>query len=135
MSVWGGIENGLATRDTSPRELAPTEQVQLQWPTWGQYYETKGSLGEPPDLPEGEELAKLNVEWEHTADPERREQIWHRMLEIHADQVFTIGLVAGVPQPVVVRNSLHNVPKEGVYNWEPGAHFGIYHPDMIWFHR
>ena len=135
MSVWGGLENGLATRDTSPRELAPTEQVQLQWPTWGQYFETKGALGEPPDLPEGEELARLNAEWEHTADPARREAIWHRMLEIHADQVFTIGLVAGVPQPVVVRNTLRNVPKEGVYNWEPGAHFGIYHPDTFWFDR
>jgi peptide/nickel transport system substrate-binding protein len=135
MSVWGGLENGLATSDTSPRELAPTEQVQLQWPTWGQYFETNGELGEAPDLPEGEELARLNSEWEHTADTARREEIWHRMLEIHADQVFSIGLVAGVPQPVVVRNTLHNVPKEGVYNWEPGAHFGIYHPDMMWFER
>jgi peptide/nickel transport system substrate-binding protein len=25
------------------------------------------------------------------------------------------------------------VPAEGIYNWEPGAHFGIYHPDTFWF--
>jgi peptide/nickel transport system substrate-binding protein len=24
------------------------------------------------------------------------------------------------------------VPPEGIYNWEPGAHFGIYRPDHFW---
>ena len=32
------------------------------------------------------------------------------MLSIYTDQVFTIGTVAAVPQPVVVSNQLHNVP-------------------------
>ena len=48
-------------------------------------------------------------------------------------QVFTIGLISGVLQPVVVSNSLRNVPKEAVYNWDPGAHFGVYLPDTFWF--
>ena len=55
------------------------------------------------------------------------------MLDIHADQVFSIGVVAAVPQPVVVNKKLRNVPQEGVYNWSPGAHFGIYRPDTFWF--
>jgi peptide/nickel transport system substrate-binding protein len=55
------------------------------------------------------------------------------MLEIHADQQFVIGVIAGVPQPVVVRNSLMNVPVKAFYNWEPGAFFGLYHPDTFWF--
>ena len=38
-----------------------------------------------------------------------------------------------MPQPVVVNNKLRNVPEEGVYNWDPGAHFGMYHPDAFWF--
>ncbi len=54
------------------------------------------------------------------------------MLEIHAEQVFSIGLVAGVKQPIVVKNRLRNVPEEGVFNWDPGAHFGIYRPDTFW---
>ena len=28
---------------------------------------------------------------------------------------------------------LKNVPKKGVYNWEPGAPFGVYGPDTFWF--
>ena len=55
------------------------------------------------------------------------------MLQINADQVFTIGTVSGVPQPVVVSKRLRNVPKESIYSWDPGAHFGVYRPDCFWF--
>ena len=133
MSVWSGWDNGLPTADTPPDELAPTSQVQLQWPKFGQYYETSGKTGEPPDIPEVQELASLYHEWVTSTTSEERGRIWHRMLEIHAEQQFVIGVVAGVPQPVVVRNTLMNVPDKGFYNWEPGAFFGIYHPDTFWF--
>jgi peptide/nickel transport system substrate-binding protein len=55
------------------------------------------------------------------------------MLAIRADQQFSIGTVQGVPQPVVVNERLRNVPAEGIYNWEPGAFFGVHHPDTFWF--
>ncbi len=54
------------------------------------------------------------------------------MLSIHAEQVFTIGVINGVPQPVVVSRALRNVPQEGLYNWDPGAYFGLYHPETFW---
>ena len=57
------------------------------------------------------------------------------MLEIHAEQVYTIGLVAQIPQPVVVTKSLRNVPEEAIFNWDPGAQFGIYRPDTFWFEK
>jgi peptide/nickel transport system substrate-binding protein len=79
------------------------------------------------------QLSKLNNQWVHSKSITEREQIWHQMLEIHADQVFTIGTVNGVPQPVAVSNRLRNVPEQGLYNWEPGAYFGIYQPDTFWF--
>jgi peptide/nickel transport system substrate-binding protein len=55
------------------------------------------------------------------------------MLDIHADQVFVIGLVSGVPQPVAVSQKLMNVPAEAIYAWDPGAHLGILRPDEFWF--
>jgi len=133
ISVWGGIENGLPVADMSPHELAPTRQDQYQWPKWGQFHETGGSVGEPPDLPAAKELMRLYEEWMLESSTEKREQIWKRMLEIRAEHTFTIGIVAGVPQPVVVNKKLRNVPDKGVYNWDPGAHFGIYRPDTFWF--
>ena len=38
-----------------------------------------------------------------------------------------------MPQPVVVSSRLRNVPRTGIYNWDPGAFFGIYRPDSFWF--
>jgi peptide/nickel transport system substrate-binding protein len=133
MSVWSGIENGLATPENSPDELAPTSQLQLQWPKFGQHFETGGKSGEPPDLPEVKELARLYRDWLAAATSQERAKAWHAMLELHAEQQFTIGVVSGVPQPVVARASLVNVPDRGFYNWDPGAFFGIYRPDTFWF--
>jgi peptide/nickel transport system substrate-binding protein len=75
----------------------------------------------------------LYVDWRHAGDDAEKERIWHEMLALYADQVFTIGTVAAVPQPVVVSERLRNVPAEGVYSWDPGAHFGVYRPDCFWF--
>jgi len=48
VSVWGGLENGVPGPQTSPQELAPTSQQQLQWPRWGQYFQDKGTQGRRP---------------------------------------------------------------------------------------
>jgi peptide/nickel transport system substrate-binding protein len=133
MSVWWGLENGIPTAALSPAELAPTQQTQLQWPKWGQYYETKGRAGTVPDLPEAQELMRLLQTWYDTSGGAEQAKIWDRMLAIHAEQVYTIGVVSGVFQPIVVSNRLRNVPEKAVWNWDPGAHFGVYMPDTFWF--
>ena len=133
MSVWSGLENGLPTADTAPDELAPTSQLQLQWPKFGEYYETGGKKGEPPDMPEVKLLASLYRDWAATPTSAEREAVWHEMLKIHAEQQYVIGVVTAVPQPVIARDRLMNVPTQGFYNWDPGAFFGIYHPDTFWY--
>ncbi len=136
MSISYGLENGIPTPDMSPWEFAPTSQFdQYQWPKWGQHWETKGEAGEVPDMPEAKQLLALFQSWQAATSTAERETIWHEMLEIYNDQVYSIGLASGVLQPIVVHNSLRNVPPEGVYNWEPGAHFGMYRPDTFWFDR
>jgi peptide/nickel transport system substrate-binding protein len=133
MSVDKGIENGLATAAMSPWEFAPTTQQQLEWPKWGQYYETKGAAGEAPNLPSAIRLMQLYEEWLAAVSEEEHTRIWHDMLQIWAEEVFSIGTVAGVLQPVVVNDKLRNVPEQGIYNWDPGAYFGMYKPDGFWF--
>ncbi|HHK73733.1 MAG TPA: ABC transporter substrate-binding protein [Rhizobiales bacterium] len=135
MSVWFGFNNGLATRESSPAELAPTRDDQLNWPAWGYHFITSGKGGKAVDMPEARKLLDLNTAWTNARDAETREKIWHKMLEIQADQVFSIGLIAGVLQPVAVNSRLRNVPFKGVYNWDPGAHFGIYRPDTFWYEK
>ncbi len=132
MSIAGGLDDGIPVPAVSPAELAPTAEDQLQWPKWGDYYDSDGKAGEKVDLAAAAELLALNQQWLVSASDDERASIWHRMLEINAEQQFTIGIVAGVPQPVVVSNHLRNVPEKGVYSWDPGAHFGICRPDSFW---
>jgi len=132
MSIWSGLSNGIPTPAMSPAELAPTSQEQLQWPMWGQYYENNRVGGEAPVLPEARKLIALYEQW-RTADGDgEREKIWLEMLSINAQQVFTIGIVSRAPQPIVVSDALRNVPAMGVFSWDPGAYFGMYHPDTFW---
>jgi len=119
----------------SPSEFAPTSQQQLQWPKWGQHFETKGSAGEAPDEPEAARLLELFTAWRAATDAAERGAIWHEILQIYGDQTYSIGLISGVLQPVAVRENLRNVPEEAVYNWEPGAQFGVYRPDTFWFEQ
>ncbi len=132
MSVFFGVDNGLATADMSPQEFAPSTQQQLMWPKWGQYIETGGLNGEAIDLPEALKLAGLLTEWRESKDSATRARIWDDILKIWSDQVYSIGTVANIPQPVVVAKGLHNVPDKAVWSWEPGGHFGLYRPDTFW---
>ena len=135
MAIWSGLPNGLAAAESSPADLAPTSRYQYQWPKWGQYHESGGKKGEAPVLESVNELQKLNQKWKIATDHESKESIWHKMLTIHSNELFTIGLVNSVLQPVVVNNALNNVPEEGYFHFSPGAYFGIYKPDTFWFNE
>jgi len=135
MVIAKGVDNGIPTADMPPGEFVPIDQGQYHWPKWGQFRQTRGGAGEAPDLPPAQSLLELLGTWQNARDRAGRTDAWRRILEIHADQVFTIGIVAGVQQPVVVRNTLRNVPREALFNWDPGAFFGMYRPDLFWFER
>ncbi len=132
MSAWQGLDNGLPSADMPPTELAPTTNDQLQWPVWGLYYLSGHSQGRPADMGKVEELGQLLDQWLLTTNSEQREKIWHQMLDIHADQVFSIGTVNGTLQPVVKSEQLQNVPEEGLYGFEPMSYLGVYMPDTFW---
>jgi peptide/nickel transport system substrate-binding protein len=133
MAVWFGVDNGIVSPDMSPAEFAPTRQVQYQWPKWGQYFETGGKAGEAIDMAAPRELFNLYSLWQLASATDERAEIWQRILDINAEQVFTIGIVCCTKQPVVVTNRLKNVPRDGVYAWNPGGHFGVYLPDTFYF--
>lgn len=132
MSTWQGLNRGLATPEMSPEELAPVSSVQAQWPRWGQYFETKGAAGEAPSLESVRKLAGLYKQWRTATDYDAQSKVWNDMLSIFTQEVFTIGIVSGGLQPIVVNNKLKNVPEEGVWSFEPTLYFGAYMPDTFW---
>jgi peptide/nickel transport system substrate-binding protein len=133
MTISSGLENGIATAGNSPYELAPVQQDYYQWPKFGQYHETHGAAGVAPDFPEAKQLMTLLDDWYRADSSEARTRIWQQMLQINADNLFSIGILAGVMQPIAINGKLHNVPDKGIWNWHPGAHFGLYSPDTFWF--
>ena len=133
MPVWFGWNLGVPVPAAAPTELAPVDQATFAWPKWGQYFQTKGEVGEPVDMPEAQELLELFGQWNLATDDDARADVWRRMLAIHAEQVFGIGLVSGAPQPVAVSARLRNVPEKAIYAWDPGAHFGVYRLDEAFF--
>jgi peptide/nickel transport system substrate-binding protein len=132
MSVSNSDLFGLPTADMSPAELAAMSSGHLQWSQWGLWYETKGKSGEEPP-PAVRRLQVLYDEWMHSTDRAQRARIWGEMLDINAEEVFTMGIVGGLPQPVIVKNGLRGLPEQGVYAWDPGAHFGVYGPDTLYW--
>lgn len=133
MAVGRGLDNAVPTAAMSPAELVPRSQINYQWPRWGQHHETGGKDGEPVDLPAAKALLDAFEAWKTAGPRAEQADAWARILDNHADNTWTIGTVAGVPQPVVVRATLRNVPGQGLYAYDPGAHFGLYRPDCFWF--
>ncbi|MGI9425639.1 MAG: ABC transporter substrate-binding protein [Hyphomicrobiaceae bacterium] len=133
MAAWPGYNNAIPTADMSPIDFVPTSKQHYQWPKWGDYFWTKGKAGEAPTLPEAKQLIGLLHDWHKATTKADRAAIWHKILNIHAEQVFTIGTVNGTKQPIAHAPGLRNVPKQGIWNYFPGAYFGIYQPDTFFF--
>ncbi len=133
MSVWTGLDNGVPTADMSPAGLAPTSDEQLEWPLWGMHYYSRGEGGTPPDMPEAVELFDLYRTWRTTRTTEERADVWHRMLALRAEQVFSIGLVNAALQPLVRSSKLRNMPDKGLYGFDPTSYLGVYMPDTFWY--
>ena len=113
--------------------LAPTNQEFFAWPMWGQYYQTLGQGGYAPDMQAAKRLMLLANDWNHTQSPEQRLEVWQKMLAIHAQEQFGIGIISEAPQPIVVSKRLRNVPDEGIWAFDPGAHFGIHRIDEFYY--
>lgn len=133
MSVWPGIDNGLASPDMDPQDLSPTNQNQFNWPMFGQWVETNGKEGQEPDIEGVKELVHLRNQWLASSSTEERRVVWKKMLSIHAEQLYSIGIISGTLQPVVVSQRLRNVPATAIYAYEPGGYFGLTMPDSYWF--
>ena len=135
MTVGQGIDNGVPTADMSPKEFAPTTDDQLQWPLWGLHAMSGGSDGTQPDIPEVIALYELLLAWRTSETAAERKAIWHQMLSICSDQVFTIGTVNSTLQPLVRARQLRNLPSDGLYGFDPMSYLGVYMPDTFWYDR
>ncbi|SJZ77352.1 peptide/nickel transport system substrate-binding protein [Enhydrobacter aerosaccus] len=132
MTAYAGVVTAVPSLETSPKEFCPTMQGGLQWPRWGMFIESKGKQGEKCDMPEAAVLLDYLHSWETATDDATRHKAWDQILQNNMEQVYSIGTLNGVLQPIVVAPKIKNVPKEGYYAWDPGGYIGLYKPDTFW---
>lgn len=108
------------------------------WPAWGvawaSWINTGGASGEEP-VPEVLEIIDLWEEYRATVDTDVRNELGHRMMQIHADNVWIINAGGrGMPFVTIVHNDFRNVPEEWVYGGPTGTEGG-WHPEQFWIDR
>lgn len=111
----------MALAQTMNRMIVPFNDPRrlINCPYWQgryrQFYETGGESGWKP---EGD-IAKVHALWDEMQEevsPERRHELGMAITDLHADNIWMIGVVGLIPQPVIVKDNLRNVPKEAVYD-------------------
>ena len=136
MSIWSGIDNGVPTADMNPGAAGADRGRPAAMAGLGHALpDRNGEKGEAPDLPEAAELVELLAQVAGRAPTlEERTAIWHKMLALYTDQVFSIGIVNGTLQPVVASSQAAQRARDrrSTASSRP-AIFGVYMPDTFWF--
>jgi peptide/nickel transport system substrate-binding protein len=99
--------------------IAPGWEIAV-WTEWARWFNTSGREGEePPD-----QIKELRGWWDEmliSPDEERIAELADNILASQAENLWVIGTVGRTPHPVVVKNTIGNVPETGYWVW-----------DMLW---
>ncbi len=111
----GGLRPVISPADFIP--VTPGCSWAAQWGTW---YATGGESGEEPPA---EVLRQYELFDELRITPDEADQIalWSQIMDIQAENLFTMGICDRAPVPIPVVDSFRNVPDTG-WNiaWEAG---------------
>lgn len=133
-----GANESMVSTWTTDRGLVPMVDPIYQFPfderswmapAYGIYYKTNGEQGIEP-TPEFQALMDLYDEYRTSIDPARQVEICQQIVRTSTENLWTIGTVGLVPNPVVVKNNFMNVSPSHTADWiimTPGtmdpAHF------------
>lgn len=107
IGVWNFDRNAAVMSD--PGRLLGTVTDGPWAPLYGQWYSTGGKGGEEPKG----DIRKIYDFWDKakaTADEKQRERFFKEIINLHKRNIWMIGIVGELPQPVVVKNNFRNVP-------------------------
>jgi ABC-type dipeptide/oligopeptide/nickel transport system permease component/ABC-type transport system substrate-binding protein len=118
-TIWTG--EGEFDPIVEPRSFVPVNTESHQAQGWGKWYQDGGLYGAehatryggipvPDDHPYRRTMEVLE-EALATADLEERVRLFQEVLEINADEIFTINIATPPPQLAVVQQGFRNVPR------------------------
>jgi peptide/nickel transport system substrate-binding protein len=84
---------------------------------YARWYESGGDEGEEPtgDLRKVLDLFDQIVV---TVDQEEQVKLWHEIMELNRENLWTVGISTDAPQPVIVKNNFRNVPEDAVSDFQ-----------------
>jgi len=111
---------------TDPFNLVPTHQYANWAVGYGRWYKKGGFFGDPRaevfkdlEVPRGGPVYQnlvLANELQHTLKQEERIRIYRNMQRIAAREVWTMGLHTALPNFVMARDTVRNVPERALYS-------------------
>ena len=119
MAIWHADRNADILFPIEPFWYVPMHvgQEPLLFSRWARWYLSGGKKGwEPPPK------VKQLIEWweilRRTEDMDERVEMGKRILRSQAENVWSIGVIGLGPHPVVVKDELKNVPRDGYWGWD-----------------
>lgn len=111
--------------------VVPSAWHSAHWIRWARWNQTDGESGtEPPE--EIKQLVKDYEEAYSTVDEEKREKLTKKILETHAEKVWSIGTVGRWTRPLIVNDNARNVPDIFIRSGSALEYYP-YHPTTIFF--
>src|SRR5690606_5761111 len=94
----------------------PFDERSWMGPAFGMWYKSGGTQGEEPPA-HIRAAMDLYDEYRRTTDPARQLEIGKEIVKMATEQLWAIGTVGLVPNPVVVKDNFMNVGAEHTADW------------------
>jgi len=100
---------------------------------WARWYQSEGKEGEEPP-----EKIKRLLEWYEkmiaARSHQERVEYGKKILASQAENLWTIGTVGLVPQPIIARKNMKNIPEKGIYGWDT-LYTAPFHPEQFFYEQ
>ena len=121
INVW---EMGFMMYPSNPVFLIPTSSGSDFGPDLGVWYNSGGAEGQEPPEAIKEALSAYD-QIKQTPDTEQKNELFHRILELQAENIWVLGMVGGVKETLIVKNHLRNVPDVSIFDSLVGRYIGL----------
>jgi peptide/nickel transport system substrate-binding protein len=131
--VWWGEGGSGIEPVLNFRVYSPVDGGHLGGQLYNLWYRTGGKSGEepPPDI---KRTIELYEKIQTTVDEGERARLMREVLDLNAENIWTIGVTSPAPLPWVVKNNMRNVPESDLATW-PYPNPGPIYPEQFFFKR
>ena len=121
INVW---EMGFMMYPSNPVFLIPSAPGSDFGPDLGTWYASGGAEGQEPPEPIKEAL-RVYDQIKQTPDTETKNELFHRILELQAENIWVLGMVGGLNETLIVKNHMRNVPDMSIFDSLVGRYIGL----------